>query len=1002
MRSINTDNGLDIILEILRQSQAIKDNMKSNESKTALGREEFMVNPYHNPRASLRSPDTDGDIMLSRKGQNIHQRNKDKSYNIIKSRIESILNSMTAQDYQRLSEEGVQVESLTFESLVFAVQLIKDYNYDTKASIERASDKKEAVTKKPKNISEKDIINRMDAENLPVSKESVERIKVALKLSDDIPQISRRDILFILRKELKPSVENLYKARYSKQNDINIKKLSDSEWNKLSTQVSEIVDKAGLKADNEVLEGARWLIENNIPLTEDNISLLIGLEELAKNYSKDKVFDSIIDGMKQGELPGDALLIDKERIAKKRLFNSITARRQLEEIRLQMTKEAVQRLGNKGFDIDTEALEKIVEKLRIAEGIYYKELFNQYEMEPDEASIRLLHMTKETVDELKTMPVQVLGMTLSDRRIQTVSGLLEAGRSIFTKLEKAKKSYEALFTKPNAEYGDSIKKAFANMGSLMEEMGIEDTSFNQRAIRILGYNNMEITKESIEQVKAYDLSVNYLLENLNPEITLQIIRDGMNPMELPIDQLNSHIDRLKNQGYSSLEKYSSFLYKLEKEDDISESERKAYIGIYRLLYQIEKSDGAALGALIKAEQEVTLSHLLTALRTNKKGEMNYAIDDEFGVLQEAIAIKESITDQLGVVFKNDPIILDNSGQMTQNEIQNAIIKELLESLTPNKLHQLYSEHGWETIANMSTEKLLDQLKNMQNYPSEDQAYYNEKFKELQNILSKSDQAIRFLNDFQLPCTTANLVMAGHILNNSGAGFKKLFGILEEKNKKKDESTEKLRNRLKKKTELVDTLIDKETMAEAYEQLDQEVKAAIEEEAADKQMDFNRLTQLKTIGMQMHFLKNLAKREFYHIPLETSGKITNVNLTIIRGKSAGGKVTVTLLSDKLGSIRAEASIKDRILKGYISSDYIESLKILEAQTDKLKADLSDEGIGINQMNFCLHQARDIGYTYQDLNDPEEIKGPETERLLYRVAKAFINMIRSAEESDIAVA
>ena len=69
MRSINTDNGLDIILEILRQSQAIKDNMKSNESKTALGREEFMVNPYHNPRASLRSPDTDGDIMLSRKGK---------------------------------------------------------------------------------------------------------------------------------------------------------------------------------------------------------------------------------------------------------------------------------------------------------------------------------------------------------------------------------------------------------------------------------------------------------------------------------------------------------------------------------------------------------------------------------------------------------------------------------------------------------------------------------------------------------------------------------------------------------------------------------------------------------------------------------------------------------------------------------------------------------------------------------------------------------------------
>ena len=41
----------------------------------------------------------------------------------------------------------------------------------------------------------------------------------------------------------------------------------------------------------------------------------------------------------------------------------------------------------------------------------------------------------------------------------------------------------------------------------------------------------------------------------------------------------------------------------------------------------------------------------------------------------------------------------------------------------------------------------------------------------------------------------------------------------------------------------------------------------------------------------------------------SGKLTNINLTIIRGKSDAGKVTVTLSSDKLGNIKAEARLKE---------------------------------------------------------------------------------------------
>ena len=155
-------------------------------------------------------------------------------------------------------------------------------------------------------------------------------------------------------------------------------------------------------------------------------------------------------------------------------------------------------------------------------------------------------------------------------------------------------------------------------------------------------------------------------------------------------------------------------------------------------------------------------------------------------------------------------------------------------------------------------------------------------------------------------------------------------------------------------------------------------------------------------MEMHFLTNLAKHEFYQIPIEASGKITNVNLTIIRGKASGGKVAVTLLSEKLGNIKAEASLKENKLSGYIACDHIGSLKILENLTEPLELVAQEENIFIKQLNFCLQQASDSIYSHQNSWDSEGDKSPETERVLYRLAKAMIHMVRSAEEVDSAVA
>ncbi|NLJ96689.1 MAG: flagellar hook-length control protein FliK [Clostridiales bacterium] len=1008
MNSLIIDKGIDFLLEVLGQSQSVWAAMEQSNNVTIdenNSQKDESISNYgdSSPLTALLRPNTDGVFMLSKKESYESRRKKDEYFKELKSCIDNILNRMTEKDYARLSESGLKIEDLTVESLAIAVDLIKEYG-----------DYNELVSKTPEkrsesSISEDEIKARMETVNLPVTKESLKRILNALSLSEGIPSMDMKEILYLLQNNKSPSIDNIYKARYSSQNTTCINELSQEQWKELEPQICEILSQMDVPTNTEYLEKARWLIENNLPVTKENINYIIGLEELRTSYDKDLILNKILKGMKEGFLPGQADLL-KTDITKDQLLKSITAKRLLEEVRLRMTSEAARRFAKRGIDVDTKNLEKVVDQLRIEEEKYYKDLLQQEGIAPDEARINILKATSQSVEQLKTMPINIIGATLEDRRLQTITSLLDNGNNIIIELDKAKEAYETFYTQPRKEFGDSIKKAFNNMGTLMEEMDIPDTEYNRRAIRILGYNQMDISKESIDKVKAYDLSVNYLLENLHPKITVQLIKEGINPMDIPIDQLNSQIERLKEElDNPSLEKYSTYLYKLEKEDGISEAERKAYIGIYRLLYQIDKSDGAPIGALVKSDTEVTLNHLLTAIRTIKKGGMDYKLDDKYGLVEEIRFDKETIINQIEAGFnsdsnnqepsymaKEDPYMPEQSNQ---EEIHNNIIKQLLNNLTPERLYQLHhsiaeksqiTADPWDTLGNMTIDQLLEQAKNTDDQPGINQAYYSERLQEIREIYNNSDQAIRFLNDYKMPCTTTNLMMAGQILNNSCKVFRKLFGIAQ------NEKDENLKNRLKKNFDLTDTLIDEDTMNKAYEKLDRQLKAVIDMESSADNVDGTQLAQLKSMGNQMKFMKHLARRRFYQIPIESSGRITNINLTIICQKTSGGKVTVSYESDKLGSIKAEASLKDKKLSGYFSCDHMEGLKMLKAQEGSLKEGLHDEHITIKQLNFYMKQSWDGVYTYKN---PEEAQG-ETDRLadriLYRVAKAMISMIRLAEE------
>lgn len=63
----------------------------------------------------------------------------------------------------------------------------------------------------------------------------------------------------------------------------------------------------------------------------------------------------------------------------------------------------------------------------------------------------------------------------------------------------------------------------------------------------------------------------------------------MNPLDMSFEEINTVSEQIQEeQGITEEEKFSKYLYKLEQNKEISEEERSAYIGVYRLIRQVEK------------------------------------------------------------------------------------------------------------------------------------------------------------------------------------------------------------------------------------------------------------------------------------------------------------------------------------------------------------------------------------------------------------------------------
>lgn len=981
-----------------------------------------------------------------------------------KNQMAVLSNTTSEEDFARMQQEGFSLDQTTSNTIVTVTDKIKAELAKAGKDVscfgdELTAEQIEAIAGSPELA--RQLSEAFQKADLPLTEDNLRETVEILGMAGSLSAPSDGAVKYLLDNQLEPTIENIYMAEYSGSGSYY--PAPSVDISSFSAQIQAVIQTAGLEVNEETMETSQWMLENDIPLTPENISYAMALKGMEFPVSEEEIVERAAIAVEEGGRPKDAMVLDGYTLAERAQramdivqsatdedvayvlehgmeltleglqqaanrmagtaatqptgqagavatqptgenaavagaentqeytqsgLNLIIAKRQLEELRLVMTAQANYSLLRQGISIDTEPLETLVTQLKEMENSYYQHLFAAENIEASEENIALYKEITGQVEEIKYVPAYVLGMKQAD--VSTINGVHKAGTALRDTFEKAGERYETLMTAPRADLGDSIQKAFRNVGDILADMGLENSEENRRAVRMLGYNGLEITEAAITEMKAADEEVQRTFKNMTPSVVLEMIRKGINPLQMDFAEVNRIAEEIRGDSISGEEtrKYSEYLWKLEQNHAISEDERSSYIGIYRLIKQVEKTDGAAIGALVNQGAELTMKNLLIAVRSEKRsGKMEYTVDNDFAGVEKTTA--NSITDQAEAAYQ------------TEVSYQNNCLKDVLDDMTPEKLRVMMQQTPeWESMTPEQLKAALAQTETEES--GTDMAYAREQLAQLEQAANVTEDIYQVLQKYDIPNTMANVLAMESMIKDRNQMFRKIFGsgVKSPEEKPGIEDLEEIKEELLE--EFGEAVSEPADMAIAQEKLGELAENVMKTMINSENVTSLDVREMRLLSAQLSVSSLLAKEEQYCVPVLVNDEMMNVSVKIVRGVDKKGIVDIMMESELRGKIAATFQAKENGISGLIATDNSETKEVLEEELGALAEELSEEGEAVSDIHCAYIDDLDLNHfsmgMYGVEADSETTEDKESESYkvqtsrLYHIAERFIKNIK----------
>ena len=577
---------------------------------------------------------------------------------------------------------------------------------------------------------------------------------------------------------------------------------------------------------------------------------------------------------------------------------------------------------------------------------------------------------RKALYDIETAPAQMYEKLMkSDPYKLSISMVSGIASGMTSRYAKAIDTYETTGTKVREDLDDSIIKAVNNSAEgIMDELNLENTQENRDVIKLLASNNIDINKENVERARRIYTTLNNLVDNMKPETVVKMIDAGINPMNTDIWTVNDYLSRM-NQGATkdNEEKYSRFLYKLEKTSGISETKKKQFIGIYQMMNIFTRDAGVCAGALMKQGKEITMGNLISAYTSRKHSGIDVTIDDTVGFTKED---KDMVSYFESLFAKSQQYITPNT---------------LKESDINTPIEDQHVEHFAENLLDNYDEKLEKELDSsyIQDVTQKAADADAEVTRELRRAgINENIGNINAVNEL---LATGELMAYTRALKGKGIGNADKSG-----HNHADKNNSSKAAYIDSSEKLSDVLSGREKLETLYTNLEEaagdELEEAIESSLTDTDetpVDYDTFEELRISNRQIRYISNLARKNDYRIPYVKNGKAGLINLTFLSDSSDKGKISIKMDTEAYGELSMEAKITGKDISLFVKQnsntvhpDDRSIYKSFEELENVLKLQH-----GMNSVRINTVRVPDVNYvTYE--NSGASVPADE----LYRIAQS----------------
>ncbi|MCL2202320.1 MAG: flagellar hook-length control protein FliK [Defluviitaleaceae bacterium] len=749
------------------------------------------------------------------------------------------------------------------------------------------------------------MVAALHRQGLPVSQRNISHMERAW---ERLPaKVSEPAIQYLVTEKTELTLDNVYKSNYAAPEGKaqHTGEIPSPQWEPPRAAMEGLFAQENISETRENFLAARFLLARDLPITKENIERVLFLQALPEKLSdesfREVFFGRVAEYIGQDRPAGSLSLPEAVHLA---------------EVQLRMATQAAAR--HEGLEINTDAMKENLQKLTLQEAELYIKMVGNTEADATDYRPALSPASRlvdlfDTLTGLRPLTANVHANIIQGESPFTISGVHE---SVLT--AKANAGYEQNATVPNPRYGDAFSQVKTQFAPLLESMDITATAEHVKAAFILSKNKMDVTAENLHAVKEIEAKITAIANKLHPLIAANMIKEGLNPLEMHADQMLAYIKQFNySMGESGTEKIARYIREMDENRTIDGDTRKTMIAIYRMLHVIQKDGAAALGLAAQMNAPLTLGGLMNLAqnRNSRKG-VDVTVNDALGELERLTRPEGNIRQAIALgtaKHAHMDVVADNFTDMAQ----------------PIALEKLVKAAGG------MAEALEDLAANAEKPPTpSDPAAVA---KHIEAFIQANPEIIQKMQSRNISTRPGHIKAAEDFENDDRA----LEDALEEITKETTDTTA-----------LFEAIppSDLSPLQEGQSpgMVLAQIRAALGEDMSDP---------VQALLSVTHGLNGDAETGF-QIPVRINGRICHLNMYVVNDRALtaeGAKIFLSLDTARLGTVTAYFSLsKENGLDAVISAQSPAALEALEAREENLLALAGEAGVKISGLTF-LHGA-----------------------------------------------